>query len=353
MTFRAAIGLYLRDAQGDGRITSENTVRTYLSILNRLADDVGNRDPRTVGREDIKRCLRRWPNPSSQATCRSIMVAFFDWCEQEDHAPSNPARKTRPPKVKKAIRYRLTLEETLAVVAAADGIRERRVIYLATFAGLRNSELRGLMGRHLQRPGYIWISKDIGKGGRERWIPVLTELGPVVAEIRADVAVDEYVLPSLQWADVPVNSRQMAMRRRPSSSEALCSLVKRVMQRAGIAAAFDSASRIGPHTCRHAFTDYVARITGDVRIAQALLGHANLATTQTYLGQPTLDELTEALKNRLSPLPPTEPVVSSGHDPKQVKRSLTGDLALEPNLLAWLEGQAPQIALYREAFSRA
>jgi hypothetical protein len=30
----------------------------------------------------------------------------------------------------------------------------------------------------------VWVSADIGKRGKERWVPVLPELAPVVVEIR-------------------------------------------------------------------------------------------------------------------------------------------------------------------------
>jgi hypothetical protein len=39
----------------------------------------------------------------------------------------------------------------------------------------------------------------------------------------------------------------------------------------------------------------VARLSGDVRVAQALLGHATLGTTETYLAEATLDQLREAV----------------------------------------------------------
>ena len=45
---------------------------------------------------------------------------------------------------------------------------------------------------------------------------------------------------------------------------------------------------------RHAFADHIARQT-DVRTAQFLLGHANLGTTESYLGKPTLDQLETAV----------------------------------------------------------
>jgi site-specific recombinase XerD len=54
--------------------------------------------------------------------------------------------------------------------------------------------------------------------------------------------------------------------------------------RAGIAA---SVTR---HSLRHAFCDHVARQAG-LQVAQQAMGHANLATTELYLGTPTRDEI--------------------------------------------------------------
>lgn len=345
MKFRHAMGLFLEDMQADGRITSPNTIRTYVFALEKLAEDVANRDPRTVGREDIKRCLRRWPNTSSKATCRSIMVSFFDWTVEEGIRDTNPARQTPRPRVRKAPRYRFTLDETIAVVHAASDTRERRAIHLGVFAGLRNSELRGVTGTHFQRAGYVWVSKDIGKGGKERWIPVLPELQPVVEEILATVATDEHVLHALR------NTRDPDLKKRPCAESTLVELVQRVAKRAGIIA------EVGPHTLRHAFTDYIARSTGDVRIAQALLGHANLATTQVYLGKPTLDELTLALRNRPAELlMPTPPTTAPDGALGQVTgitlpNSLASPVAKFPQwLVDWLDLQATAIRAYEEAF---
>jgi hypothetical protein len=68
---------------------------------------------------------------------------------------------------------------------------------------------------------------------------------------------------------------------------------------------------------RHAFADRILRGTGDIRTAQALLGHATVATTEAYLSAPALDDLRAAVAD-LSfgseqtfyppPTPPTNPV---------------------------------------------
>ena len=100
-----------------------------------------------------------------------------------------------------------------ALLGAVQDERERRVIYLAVFAGLRNSELRGLRGRHFERAGFIWVSTDIGKGGKERWIPVSDDLAPIVDRIRWVVGSDEYVLPAQRWRNPPSNTSKIDLRK--------------------------------------------------------------------------------------------------------------------------------------------
>jgi hypothetical protein len=63
------------------------------------------------------------------------------------------------------------------------------VALLGVCAGIRNYELRHLQRRHFERPGWVHVSGDIAKGGRERWVPVLPELEPIVAEVLANVEV--------------------------------------------------------------------------------------------------------------------------------------------------------------------
>jgi hypothetical protein len=63
MKFSQAIDLYIADMRGEGRINSPNTERGYRDALTVHTVDVGDRDPRSTFREDVKRTLERWPNP--------------------------------------------------------------------------------------------------------------------------------------------------------------------------------------------------------------------------------------------------------------------------------------------------
>lgn len=51
----------------------------------------GNRDPRKIGREDVKRTLTRWKHPNTRATCRAALVSFYRWMVEEGMRATNPA----------------------------------------------------------------------------------------------------------------------------------------------------------------------------------------------------------------------------------------------------------------------
>ncbi len=254
--------------------------------LSKHSEDIDNRDPRLVGRNDIKRTLGRWQHPNTQRNAHAILISFYDWTMEEGIRETNPARQVRKAKKRETSVYRLTGHEVVSMMDACESTRERRVIILGVCAGARNQELRGLRGEHFQRDGFIWFSADIAKGKRERWVPVLDEAFEVIEDIRDTVGLEHYVIPARRPSNPPLNTRWKEYPSTPSSAQAIWRTVGDVAERAGIAA------HIHPHLLRHAFGDHVAKHAG-LRAAQSLLGHANVDTTaSTYVDAPGLDELT-------------------------------------------------------------
>lgn len=294
----------------EGRLTTAASERSYRARLGAHADDVGNADPRRVDRDDVKRTLTRWPNANTQRTAHAVLASFYDWAMHEGIRRDNPARQVRRARRAQTHVYRLTLPEIVAVLDASLGDRrERFATHLGICAGARSQELRGFRGRHFARPGFVWISADIAKGGRERWVPVIHDLEPVVEEIRATVADDHFVVPSRQVIDPPHNTRWRLDHDRPTSPKGLWQLVGRVAARAGIAA------HVHPHLLRHAFGDHVARRAG-LRAAQAMLGHVSVETTEsTYTGDVTLDELLAAVGEVRFRAGPPPPKATTGIEP--------------------------------------
>jgi site-specific recombinase XerD len=283
--FDLAIDAYLRDQRQYGRINSDRSERSYRICLNWLCGDVSNRDPRTVGRDDIKSTLGRWPNPNTQRSRRSVYVSFFDWCMEEGLRPDNPARQTHRPRKQPTNVYRLTMVETSELLRAARSDIEKRIVHLGACAGLRRDEIRGMQGRHFRREGFLWVSADIAKGGRERWVPVIADLQHVWEQIAESVEDNHFVVPAQRGRDPPRNTQKVVLPTRPASAQFVWRIVIDVARRAGI------KQHIHPHLLRHAFGDHIARHAG-LHVAQALLGHATVDTTaSTYVGKPTLDEL--------------------------------------------------------------
>jgi len=317
MKLSSAIDEFVRDWRSQGRMTSDATERSYRSTLNKHLEDVGNRDPAYIGREDVKKTLRRWGNPNTQRISRSVLVSFYDWAMEEGYRNDNPARQTRRPKKRPTKKYRLTRSEARAILLATESRRERWAIYLLLCAGLRNAECRGLKGCHFERPGFVHVSADIAKGGTERWVPLIGELVPIVAEIRFNVHDDEYVLPAQRWRDPPFNRQQADLRYRRSSSQALRKLVMEISARAGV------REHITPHSLRHAYAEHIARHVG-IRNAQHLLGHAGIATTEIYVGKPTLDDLAHAVEGFAFGADDRTDVLGGPEAPSQPSKATTG-----------------------------
>ncbi len=180
------------------------------------------------------------------------------------------------------------MDEIRAFLAAAKGRTERRMAYLAACAGLRCTELRLLQGLHFAREGWILISADMAKGGRERWVPVMVDLEPIVGEIRATTADEHHVLPGTRWVESAGGLMPVERPERPCDRKTIWRTVRRIGRRAGI------GTPVHPHQLRHAFADRVTRMAG-LHPAQALLGHASIQTTEGYLTKPSPDELAAAM----------------------------------------------------------
>jgi integrase/recombinase XerD len=292
MNFNAAVDEFIRDWQTAGRINSRHTITAYRYALTCLGEDCGLRNPADIDRDNIKVTLQRWSGNTQRAR-RAALVAFFDWMLEEGYRHDNPARQTRRAKKTPPTVYRLNREEVVSLLNAAQTTVERRLVYLGICAGLRNSEMGGLQGRHFQRPGLVWVSGDIAKGGRERFVPVIGDLQPIWWEIHANVPHDAWVIQSRKKVGANGMSRAQIGR-----------IVTRVGERAGITA------RVYPHLLRHAFGDHIARYAG-MKNAQFLLGHASVQTTEMYTGKPTTDDLAAAI-GAFGFLDPAPDVVAPG-----------------------------------------
>lgn len=234
----------------------------------------------------MQRTLARWSNPNTRGQKYAILKTFYKWAVYEELRPANPVDQVRPPRPQEPEQQRLTRAEAVRLVAAADPVRrDRWAVRLMLLAGLRNQELRSLRGRHLAREGWIWIDREAGKGGKERWIPIAGELETCVQQIITLVGPEEFVLPGRRRVDPPYGGEMAERPWAMLSGTALGKQIARIGERAGL------PFHLTPHALRHTFASAAVRSAGD-RATQAALGHSSIQTTiDTYSSRVSLDEL--------------------------------------------------------------
>lgn len=144
-------------------------------------------------------------------------------------------------------------------VAAA--LRLSALVELLYGSGLRATELVSLP-RNAVRAGQPFLILS-GKGGRERLVPISARAEAAVRAWREHVPADS------SWL-FPSGAKHLSRVR-------LFQLIRALAADAGI-----SPDRVSPHVLRHAFATHLLEGGADLRALQALLGHADIATTQIY-----------------------------------------------------------------------
>ena len=148
------------------------------------------------------------------------------------------------------------------------GRRDRALLELLYSAGLRVSEVVGLRQTNLDLDANC--VRVVGKGSRERIVPLGRQ---------ARQRLDEYLAlarPLLVGARRVRPQIFLSARGIPLSRNAVWRLVKRYLRQAG------GDRRLSPHSLRHAFATHLLDGGADLRAVQAMLGHADVATTQIY-----------------------------------------------------------------------
>jgi integrase/recombinase XerD len=147
------------------------------------------------------------------------------------------------------------------------GIRDRAILELLYACGLRVSELTGLDLDRVDLP-HLQV-RVIGKGNKERRVP----MGEPARE-----RLHRYISgPRTDWtAGKPTPACFVSRRGHRLTREAVWRLVRRWTEVAGV------VGHVTPHTFRHSFATHLLEGGADLRVVQALLGHASISTTQLY-----------------------------------------------------------------------
>jgi site-specific recombinase XerD len=236
--------------------------------------------------------LRRFLADEATRRARTVapLKSFFRFLLENEQIERDPALVLRTPKKRKALPDVLDRREVARLLDSAeldgvwkrnhDGKRERDRLLLALFAyaGLRRSELLGLDWQDVDLERRL-LEIRRAKGGRQRVVPIHPALEPLFLEYLKVRAHDRE--PALF---VGVQGRRL-------SETILTQTFLRYAREAGVT----QRKRVTPHTLRHVFASELLRTGANLRQIQELLGHKHLDSTQRYT-RVTAHELRRAVK---------------------------------------------------------
>ncbi len=255
------------------RGVAANTISAYRSDLC-AASSLLNGGLAVADEDGLRRLATHWTALTNSSVARksSALRRFFEFVHEEGERPDNPATALPKPTQIRGLPKILDKSEVDGLFAAVT-IRMARphpkpldyrlsaLIELLYGSGMRATELVSLPRASIvvDKP-YVILT---GKGNKERLVPISDRARHSVAA----------------WlAFVPMKSRYLFPSRNGHISRIrLFQIIKEL----GMAAGLDP-TKISPHVLRHAFATHLLAGGANLRAVQAMLGHADIATTQIY-----------------------------------------------------------------------
>ena len=253
---------------------SRNTLLAYRGDLAAAAEVLGAHGGAIggAGMEELGRLGPAWSDlsPATVARRAAALRRFYGFLHEEGLRGDDPSSALPRPATERPLPRILEASEVEAMFAEAEAraesgqptaLRNLALLELLYGSGLRATELVSLPRGVLRRKEPFLIIR--GKGDKERLVPISE---------RALAAVEQW-LPH-----VPAKSAWLFPGGKAHLSRVrLFQLVREMAGQAGIA-----PDRVSPHVLRHAFATHLLAGGADLRVLQALLGHADIATTQIY-----------------------------------------------------------------------
>ena len=253
---------------------STNTLQSYARDIARLqswAEKHGKQIAK-LQRNDLREWIARMSRdglaPSSISRAVSAARGFFRFLMLDGHIKSQPAEDLTTPQSFARLPRFLTDEEMERLLLAPDvktdeGVRNRALLEVMYAAGLRVSETCTL------RIGDVDIDAALlvchGKGSKQRRIPIGKS---------AVKWLQRYLLVRKRLGS-ETKPELFLHRGRTMTRQVAWSIIKGYARIIGL-------PDISPHSLRHTFGTHLMQHGADSRSVQAMLGHADISTTEIY-----------------------------------------------------------------------
>ncbi|MGF6951612.1 site-specific recombinase XerD [Neobacillus sp. B4I6] len=285
---------------------SRHTVISYMNDLHQFFDATGIHPEDYVTETDIRKWVAQTMRPSEGKPLAvstinrrlNALRSFYSWGRRNKEFHYNPMDGIEDLKAADEdheniiwlteeefedllIRMRKTPVNSRGVDPKEKYRRDRAVVYLLTYAGLRVEELSNLkltdLDLEMKRIRVVW------KGNKVRTIPISNTLLQELHDwlkFRSEMANKKEYVADSPYVFYSQRSPQFSIRGIQTMIETY-STPKR---------------KLTPHQFRHTFCKWMLKATGnDIEKVRRLAGHSNIATTSRYL-KDSYQDLADAIE---------------------------------------------------------
>jgi site-specific recombinase XerD len=241
---------------------SENTIRTYTSVLHTFFTYYHTYPPKTITEEQIRQYLLYIVEKRNitAAYQRQVVNAIKFYYEKVLGKKLNPMHVQRPRSSKK-LPVVLSEDEVKLLLSQVVNLKHKCILYTIYSAGLRRSEVLHLKLADIDSERNCIIIKN-AKGNKDRNTLLSSKLLLLLRKYYKKYKPKEYLFEGVNGGKYSVTS------------------IRKIFGRALASSGIKKDAHL--HTLRHSFATHLLERGTDLRYIQSLLGHSSSKTTEIY-----------------------------------------------------------------------
>lgn len=290
MTIKQALREYLIEIEV--RNYTQKTIRSYRNNLNMLVRFLEEQEDLTEIEDLTLASVRQFTKYMMQGHKGTYVngllktaKSFIQYCYDEGYCGFNTKKNFKWCKEDKPIIETFKQQHVKAMLASCNGrdflsIRDKAVLSTLFETGIRCWELCCIKPEDIH-DDFIIIN---GKNHKQRVVPITPILKKAYLKYK-EAKEDEFALKSTDpYFFVSFHGKQLTN-----------SAVEHIVKRHGEGI---EDIRVSPHTCRHFYAQTQVKLGTDLYTISRLLGHENIAITQTYLNSLRDEEIIQIAKQK-------------------------------------------------------
>ena len=241
---------------------SENTIATYVSLLEIYLRWLNGRSLRSVTHEDVATFNEEHildPGKSASYQRQSVNAIKLFYSMFDGHRVK--IEKLERVKAAHKLPVVLSLDEMERLIGSYTNLKHKTLIVLTYSCGLRSSEVINLKWKDVDRRRML-LTVRLGKGNKDRQVVLTQRLIPLLEAYWKEYRTKDYVFSGQ-------SSEQY-------TGKSLSQVVKQGLRRAGI------RKKATVHSLRHSYATHLHEQGTDIMVIKRLLGHRSLKTTEIY-----------------------------------------------------------------------